>query len=160
MSLLLLLASLLAPFKTAGIASLPQASPTPTGIVSLNALRDRARPLLIFAARPDDPQLGIQLRRLQQNATAVSERDIVIIAIPYQSPSPTSAVLSDGDAQIARRRFNVAPDDFQVILIGKDGGEKLRSSKPLSAEKLSEVVDAMPMRQQELRSKNTGSGPR
>lgn len=40
-----------------------------------------------------------------------------------------------------------------VILIGKDGGAKLRSEKPLSMAKLQETIDAMPMRQDEMNGK-------
>lgn len=133
--------------------SVPIAVQATTGIVSLASLRDRARPLLIFARKPNDPQLQIQLRRLHDNAAAVSDRDIVVIAIPFESPAPTPAMLTDSDAQAARRRFNIAPADFAVILIGKDGGEKLRSTKPLTMDKLRDTIDAMPMRQQEMRSR-------
>jgi hypothetical protein len=128
-----------------------QTSATPTGIVSLTRLRDNARPLLIFAPTPNDPQLQIQLRRLHQSAAAIADRDIAVIAIPWNSPSPTAATLTDQDALAARRRFHIAPSDFTVILLGKDGGEKLRSSKPLSLNKLTSTIDAMPMRQDELR---------
>ncbi len=130
-----------------------QAQAVPTGIVTLAGLRDRVRPLLIFAPKPDDPQLEIQLRRLHQNAAAMTERDVLPVAIPYNAPSPTAAMLSDTDAVAARRRFHVAPDEFVVILVGKDGGEKLRSEKPFSNEKLQQTIDAMPMRQEEMRNR-------
>jgi hypothetical protein len=136
------------------IIASPQTSATPTGIVSLTSLRDTARPLLIFAPTPNDPQLQIQLRRLNQSAAAIANRDIAVIAIPWNSPSPTAATLTDQDALAARRRFHIAPSDFTVILLGKDGGEKLRSSKPLTLDKLTSTIDAMPMRQDELRSRS------
>jgi hypothetical protein len=145
-------ALLASPLILASLAVAPLLSQAPTGIVSLTTLRDTARPLLIFAPTPDDPQLQIQLRRLHDNAAAVFERDIVVIAIPYESPSPTPAMFTVECAKFARIRFNVAPTDFTVILIGKDGGEKLRSHKPLTIDQLSTTIDTMPMRQQELRS--------
>jgi len=143
-------------FKSAFTASLVLASMTastqsPTGIVTLSELRNIARPLLIFAPNPTDSQLQIQLRRLHENVPALADRNIVVIAIPYDSPSPTAAQLTATAAQSARRRFNIAPADFTVILIGKDGGEKLRSTKPLTLDKLFDTIDAMPMRQQEMR---------
>jgi hypothetical protein len=133
----------------------PRQSAVPTGVVTLAALRDTARPLLIFAPRPDDPQLEIQLRRLNADPAALAERNVVLIAVPYQSPSTTPAMLSDSDATAARRRFNIAPPDFTVILLGKDGGEKLRSTAPIILEKLRDTIDAMPMRQDEMRSKTS-----
>lgn len=147
-------ASFALPLLLAGLSHPPALAQTttPTGVVSLATLRDHARPLLIFAPNPNDPQLQIQLRRLRDNAPAIANLNIVVIAVPYNSPSPTQAMFTDSGAEAARRRFNVAPADFAVILIGKDGGEKLRSTKPLSVEKLRDVLDAMPTRQQEIRS--------
>ena len=124
-----------------------------TGTVSLATLRDNSRPLLIFAPSPADPQLEIQLRRLQAAAADVADRQIVPIAIPWQSPSTTPAQLTPTDALAARRRFHVAPADFTVILLGKDGGEKLRAHHPLTLQTLRSTIDAMPMRQQEMRSR-------
>ena len=123
-----------------------------TGIVSLAALRGHARPLLIFAPTFNDPQLQIQLSELRDNASAIAGRDLVVIALSYNGPSPTQVQLTNTDADAARRRFHIAPSEFAVILIGKDGGDKLRALKPLSAEKLRDTIDAMPMRQHEMRS--------
>ena len=120
-------------------------------MVTLRALKDRARPLLIFAAGPEDPQLEIQLRTLGEHAAEAHDRDLVIIALPYRSPSPTAVKLSQADADLARRQFGVPPGEFAAILLGKDGGAKLRSAKPLSMAKLIETIDAMPMRQGEMR---------
>lgn len=127
------------------------ATAQPQGLVTLTELRHTARPLLIFAARPDDPLLEIQLRNLQEHPAAAAERDLVPVAVPVANPSPTAAHLSAAEATEVRRRFKIAPADFAVILIGKDGGEKLRSPKPFSMHQLSETIDAMPMRQDELR---------
>jgi hypothetical protein len=136
----------------AAAALLPtMAATAQSSIVTLRRLRDTHRPLLIFAPSPTDPQLQIQLRTLRENAAAVAERDVVVIAVPYQSPSPTQATLTDDGATGTRHRFHVAPADFIVILIGKDGGEKLRSGRSLPFETLRETIDAMPMRQEEMR---------
>ena len=40
-----------------------------------------------------------------------------------------------------RKRFQVRPS-FAVILIGKDGGEKMRSHKPIPWEKLEATIDS------------------
>jgi len=44
--------------------------------------------------------------------------------------------------------------DFEVILIGLDGGVKLRQTSLLSLEKLFALIDGMPMRRAEIRNKN------
>ena len=124
-----------------------------TTVTTLDHLRNQARPLLIFAPKPEDAQLGIQLRMLHEHAAEASDRQIVPIALPFDSPSPTPLALSGEEAVAARRHFDVAPDQFIVILIGKDGGAKLRSAKPISMSQLNEIIDAMPMRQDEMRQK-------
>ena len=43
---------------------------------------------------------------------------------------------------------------FSVVLIGKDAQEKLRRTSPLAPNELFAIVDAMPMRQAEMRNKN------
>jgi hypothetical protein len=125
----------------------------PTGVVTLAQLRDHFRVLLIFAPKPDDPQLEIQLRTLAEHAPAVSQRDLIAIALPYANPSPTSTTLSAAEANHLRRQFDIPPTTFAVLLIGKDGGEKLRASHPLSIDRLNTTIDAMPMRQQEMRTR-------
>ena len=140
-SLLLLLS--LAPHAAAGQAS----------VTTLQSLRNTTRPLLIFAPRPDDAQLSLQLRMLNEHAADADERQIVPIVVPFENPSSTMLALSGSDAEAARRRFHVAPGDFRVILIGKDGGAKLQSAKLIPVAKLIETIDAMPMRQEEMRGK-------
>lgn len=124
-----------------------QTPPSPT---TLAQLRDIYRPLLLFCSSPEDPSLLAQMTRLKDSAAALHERDVLVIAVPFHNPSPTEVALTPADAEAARRRFHVAPDDFTAILLGKDGGEKLRSSKPLSFDKLRDTIDAMPMRKDEM----------
>lgn len=52
------------------------------------------------------------------------------------------------------RRYGVMKDTFEVVLIGKDGGVKLKQNEALTSEKLFAVIDAMPMRRQEMRRRN------
>ncbi len=123
----------------------------PSNPTTLAQLRDRYRPLLLFAARPDDPALLAQMNKLKAAAPGLAERDVLVIALPYNDPAPTEVGLSAADSLAARRLFHVAPEDFTAILLGKDGGEKFRSRKPISFEKLRDTIDSMPMRQQEMR---------
>jgi len=45
--------------------------------------------------------------------------------------------------------------EFSVVLIGKDGGEKLRQKSPLTAKELFVIVDAMPMRRAEMEKRRS-----
>ena len=48
-------------------------------------------------------------------------------------------------------RFSVGPGEFRVVLVGKDGTEKRRDPEPVTARSLFDTIDAMPMRQREMR---------
>jgi hypothetical protein len=48
---------------------------------------------------------------------------------------------------------------FAAVLVGRDGGEKLRSAEPVPAEKLFDLIDAMPMRQREMRARPPANTP-
>lgn len=54
---------------------------------------------------------------------------------------------------VVETRFGAAA--FSVVLIGKDGGEKLRRATPLEPAELFALVDAMPMRRAEMRERRT-----
>ena len=101
------------------------------------------RRLLQFAYSDKDPNLITQRNWLHADSLGVVERDIWI------------AVFTD--PKTFRRMYEhhgAARDAFTLVLIGKDGTEKLRSDKPLPARELFDFIDAMPMRQAEMRSKN------
>ena len=119
----------------------------------LAEFRDHARPLLIFAPDAQDPQLRAQLAILEQHAAEAKDRDLVALALPLQGDVPAGTHLETGRADVLRRRFRIGPAEFAVVLIGKDGGEKLRSAVPFSMEKLISTIDAMPMRQDEMQAR-------
>ena len=50
-------------------------------------------------------------------------------------------------------RKALRPRGFQLVLIGKDGGVKLRKPRPWTVRELNRVIDKMPMRQQEIRQR-------
>jgi hypothetical protein len=61
--------------------------------------------------------------------------------------------LSPEDTQKLRRRFGVRPGRFTVILIGKDGGVKMLREDRVELQEIFDLIDSMPMRQQEMQEK-------
>jgi uncharacterized protein DUF4174 len=51
-----------------------------------------------------------------------------------------------------RGRYGIVDDSFEVILVGKDGGVKIRATEPLDPQRVFEVIDQMPMRRREMRT--------
>lgn len=99
------------------------------------------RPVLVFAASDQDEKYYEQMKLLNADFSALNERDIVIFGdnLPNQNG-------------VLRKKYK--PEGFTMILIGKDGGVKLRRDKPVSARELFSLIDAMPMRQREMQNQN------
>lgn len=124
---------------------------------TLAALHDNARPLLIFAGTDDAP-VQQQLAALANHAAGLRERDmrVILLGASYAQSLDDSlpvATLTSSEQAHARQQFHVAPGRFTVLLAGKDGGEKLRSSKPMPWQKLASTIDAMPMRRNEMKQR-------
>ncbi len=119
----------------------------------LSSLRGNARPLLIFypqvqVERRFAAALQTQLSLLRSHEAELKERDVVVMFVP-EVPDARDASSSQGPN--LREQFGVEPNQFTVLLVGKDGGEKFRFRAPVTIEKLDALIDAMPMRQQEVR---------
>ncbi len=127
----------------------------PSSSPSLARMRDHFREVLIFAPE-GDPRLSRQVEALRPHRAELIERDIRLVPFtPKYAGHVDSAIITllPRDEPHLRKRLDVAQNDFLVILIGKDGGEKLRSAEPISFEKLRDTIDAMPMRQDESKRK-------
>lgn len=116
-------------------------------------MRWQTRVLLIAAPRSDAPGLLDQRRLLAGWTREARDRDLAIVTVIGDR------VAGSGDtAASLRTRFRVPQGRFTVLLIGKDGGEKMRSAAPIAPEVLAETIDAMPMRRAERRGADVYEG--
>jgi len=98
------------------------------------------RPIIVFADSPNDPNFGLQMEYLENRADELAERDVV--------------VLTDTDPSLdSELRQKLRPRGFMLVLIGKDGGVKLRKPFPWDVRELTRTIDKMPMRQREIRER-------
>jgi hypothetical protein len=118
---------------------------------TLRAMRNCYHPLLVFAPAMDDPQLVEQFNQLKAHATELRSRDLLYVPIVpegHNQPIPGSRIhtasLSEDELAAMRHHFKVEPTEFLVILIGKDGGEKLNSRTPVPVEQLKQLTDPLP----------------
>lgn len=123
---------------------------------SLAAMHDCYRPLLVFSPSATDPRLTAQQATLDAAADDMMDRNLLLLpvlndAAHYKAPldAPTAS-LHRGEAAALRTRFHVAPGSFLVVLLGEDGGSKLRSQHPVTIEQLNSLIDTMPTRQREM----------
>ena len=110
------------------------------------------RPLVVFAASEDAHELAEQRKRLQGAEAALKDRDMVVIeVIGREAGTVDGQPLSDAAVAHLVERYDPSTNAFEVLLIGKDTGVKLRRGEPVTTETLFELIDSMPMRQREMR---------
>ena len=106
--------------------------------VDLDTFKWVARPVVVFADTPEMPAFQSQIDLLTARADELVKRDVVLIL--DTAPAETSDI-----------RRKLRPRGFMLVLIGKDGGVKLRKPFPWDVRELSRQIDKMPIRQQEIR---------
>lgn len=107
--------------------------------------------LLVFAPSAGYAPGLAQIKELQPATAGFVERDLLLIRVyGNKVAGPTNKDLLAADL---RQAFGIAPGAFTIILIGKDGGEKYRNTQVTKSATIFRIIDAMPMRQQEMQQK-------
>lgn len=110
------------------------------------------RVLRVFSPNTYNADYRKQVQILRKSKPGIQERDLkVFYALEQSSASAKGEIIPDGEVQDLRKNFEVSASDYTVILIGKDGTEKLRTHEAISAQKLFEEIDSMPMRKLEMK---------
>jgi len=112
----------------------------------LDPYRWKNRVLLVFAPDLQDQRLKSQLSLFDAHRAAVAERDLKVLVL---NPGGNEAFAA-ADTKHLYQMYKVEKEAFVLILIGKDGGEKLRKTQPLAVATLFSTIDAMPMRKAEM----------
>jgi hypothetical protein len=94
-----------------------------------------------------------QLKIFKKESAGMKERKLVLYSI-----TPHHYHVGEGNHQWKRsnslyEKFKLTDSNLEVILIGLDGTTKLRRTDILPTEELFATIDAMPMRQREMKQK-------
>jgi hypothetical protein len=123
---------------------------------TLRAMRHCYHPLLVFAPSMDDPQLVAQFNQLKAHAAELRSRDLLYVPIVpegHNQPIPGSRIhtasLSEDELAAMRHHFNVESGEFLVILIDRNGGEKVHSRTPVPVDQLKQLTDPLLPRKSE-----------
>ena len=129
-------------------------TPASASAGDLSAYRWKNRLLLVFSPTGSAPGYVAFNRSLTTARSEVTDRDLIVFRIFESDPSfVEQQPLPQEDAEALRRRFNVRTGQFTVVLIGKDGGVKLVREQRAALGEIFDLIDSMPMRQQEMRDK-------
>jgi hypothetical protein len=88
-----------------------------------------------------------QQAEVARAAAAFAERDLVVVDLGTGT--------DPGRAATVRRQLGLSATGFGVVLVGKDGGVKLRRRSVLPAAVVLATIDAMPMGAAEARRRRT-----
>ena len=98
------------------------------------------RVIITFSASVKEPERLALQKQMEEKACALTDRNLVHIDLLQGSE----------DFDEMSQQFSVSSSGFQLLLLGKDGGVKLRSSSA-SLEDIFSLIDTMPMRRREMR---------
>ena len=130
------------------LASLGMVFALPAGAATPDPLapyRWSARVIVASAPDVDDPALAHQRALFARMGRQAETRHLVLV----------EAVGDSAKARALREALDIDGRGFAAVLVGKDGGAKLRASHPLGPDDLFPVIDAMPMRQREMRGRGS-----
>lgn len=119
----------------------------------MNDYQWQNRLLLIFAPNQDSRDYEEQMEELNSSEEGMRDRDMRVFHLFRDGSSfGDEQYLTDNSVDALYNKFKVESGSFVVLLIGKDGTEKLRKSGLLKTDKLFALIDSMPMRQREMRN--------
>lgn len=120
----------------------------------LTEFKWKNRLILVFTESAEDQNFQKQLQLFEKELKAFQERKLVLIhALPEKQKIIIPGISGWQDSNLYQN-IKRSKDGFEVVLIGLDGGVKLRQKEILETEKLFDLIDSMPMRKAEVQNKN------
>ena len=124
----------------------------------LEAHRWEHRLLLVFAPPDRTDSLEAQRAQFEGHDAGFRDRDLLLLTITgeaagtlREAPEGAERPLTEPAVRRLYDHFGVPTEAFRVLLVGKDGTEKRRDAEPVTARSIFDTIDAMPMRQREMR---------
>lgn len=97
-------------------------------------------------------EINRQTKILQKDKDGLKKRKLKIykvLPIKYSEGLENQNWIND---QLFYEKVKRKKNDFEVILIGLDGGVKLKQTEMISLKKLFTLIDGMPMRRSEIKN--------
>ena len=89
-----------------------------------------------------------------EQETELKDRDLIIFRfIDNNGGYCNNEIISSEDVKRAYRDFQIDKDQFNILLIGKDGGIKMHQKQYVQTHTIFVLIDQMPMRQNEMQKK-------
>ena len=107
---------------------------------------------LVVASAPslDDPALKQQRAEAEKDVAGWADRRLLLLVVADGKLTGDRPGSGSQGGQILRR-LGMGQENFSVVVVGLDGTVKLRRESPVSNQTLYDLIDAMPMRREELK---------
>lgn len=114
--------------------------------------------LLVVAGPRKDVEAQVQA--LAKAFDGVLDRDIVVVELTGGTATDRIGTMrTRPPSHLVAEHYALTTDSFQMVLVGKDSGVKERYREVTSAETIWSVIDVMPMRRSERRSRDSAAEP-
>jgi len=121
------------------------------------------RLLFVFAPSETTDARAAQEEQFEGRDAGFRDRDLLLLTLRdtdegtlREGPGADPQRLTPVAVERLYDRFDVPADAFRVVLVGKDGTEKRRDAEPVTTRSIFDTIDAMPMRQREMRESSGG----
>jgi hypothetical protein len=123
-------------------------------VMDIDQFKWKNRLLFLFAPERNDPLFRDLKAEISFRKNEVDDRDLVVFEIFESGPSTMNTTQMDPQtAASLRKHFDLTQQTFALILLGKDGGIKLKRNDRVKLEEIFSLIDSMPMRKDEMRQK-------
>ncbi len=116
----------------------------------LKAHKWKNRVLLVLSQDVNNGVYLSQIQELKSNEKGLNERKLLVY---HLMPSQFKKDLKNGtwkSSESFYKTYKKTKAEFEIILIGLDGGIKLQQTQLLSCPNLFSIIDGMPMRRKEI----------
>jgi hypothetical protein len=123
--------------------------------IDLSEYQWKNRLLLLFTPSLDGPGYLKLKEDISSQEEEVKDRDLLVFHILENGETKLeNSPLPESSGDYLRKKFSITPGAFTVLLIGKDGGVKMRREGGAELAEIFSLIDTMPMRQREMREKS------
>ncbi len=113
------------------------------------------RVLLLFSPNEESKIFQTQLQEFIISEEKMIDRDLLLYQVFNNSgTTPSGEQLAKEKLMSWRKKWQVEPEGFLLVLIGKDGGTKYKSPEKTDPSVIFDLIDSMPMRRAEMKNKS------
>lgn len=116
----------------------------------LSQHRWKNRLVLLLAEDLTDPELRKQQKLLKGVKPGLSDRKILVYTVTPQFLYTGLKEMKKSRDNAVYHKYKKGTASFEVILLGLDGGVKLRKKRVVKPEELFGLIDQMPMRRAQM----------